>query len=158
ALEKIVPDRAAFVGFLQERWRLFLDRVAGSAPDPSASGQLHYRGPVDLPFDHSDVRVYIDTLFLEGVLRPVPHESAAALARRWWGVGVRLVPEGPPWPRLGGLLGPEGPAVPAPDAKHQEWLSFAVRWAELLALWHGASPGVRGRLEGRFGTLRQAVD
>jgi hypothetical protein len=78
-LERSVPDREAFFGFLQERWPHFVRRwlrqrsqshgeeiSSELAADPS----LGYVGPRDLPFDHDDVRVYIDNLFLEGYLKP----------------------------------------------------------------------------------------
>ena len=78
-LEHIVPDRISFFAFLQERWPIFL---AGQAPgeagrtaEPASSYGLRFPGPASLPFDHEDVRVYIDSLFLEGHLRPVEQGS-----------------------------------------------------------------------------------
>ena len=89
-LEAIVPDRDAFFSFLQERWPHFLDRLAGNAGDGprnvSGSSGLEFEGPVDLPFDHDDVRVYIDNLFVEGMLSAVSHEGGRCLSRRM-GVG-----------------------------------------------------------------------
>ena len=80
-LEVIVPNRDAFFSFLQERWPLFLDHLAGNAGDgprdASESFSPDLEGPADLPFDHDDVRVYIDNLFVEGMLSPVSHEAGA---------------------------------------------------------------------------------
>src|SRR5262249_12059725 len=58
-LEEIIPDREAFFAFLQERWQGFLDRLGGSSASAMNAVGMKYRGPVHLPFDHSDVRVYI---------------------------------------------------------------------------------------------------
>lgn len=82
-LERVVPDREAFFAFLQERWPVFLYRlmapaVGGVRLHPEPYGLL-YPGPAELPFEHDDVRVYIDNLFLEGYLQPVPCEKAATL-------------------------------------------------------------------------------
>ena len=95
-LEAIVPDRDAFFSFLQERWPLFLDRLAGNAgdgpQDASESFSPDLEGPADLPFDHDDVRVYIDNLFVEGMLSPVSHEAGATLrgtnGRRWGSTSI----------------------------------------------------------------------
>jgi hypothetical protein len=86
-LQRIVPNREAFLTFLAERWPHFLvakgfEVVPGrEPPQPSISG------PRELPFDHDDVRVYMDNLFVEGLLEP----TAAVRAvddDRWFGVGI----------------------------------------------------------------------
>jgi hypothetical protein len=79
-LERIVPDREAFLSFLQQRWPRFLKRwlqqhqqpdMAGAAAELASEQAMVYVGSEDLPFDHDDVRVYIDNLFLEGHLKPL---------------------------------------------------------------------------------------
>jgi len=65
-LAQIVPDREAFFAFLQERWPIFLDRqTSGSVAVHESTERygLAFHGPAELPFDHPDVRVYIDNLF-----------------------------------------------------------------------------------------------
>ena len=42
--------------------------------------QLEIPDPKELPFDHHDIKVYIDTLFLEGILQPVSHEYSENLS------------------------------------------------------------------------------
>jgi hypothetical protein len=49
-------------------------------------------GPIYLRFDHHDLRVYMDNLFLEGFLQSVPHEHADALSKTWVSIGVRTDP------------------------------------------------------------------
>ncbi len=68
-LEIIIPDREAFFAFLQERWPVFLDRIAKgvlSAESEAREEKAHFAprttpmvisGPIDLPFDHHDIRV-----------------------------------------------------------------------------------------------------
>ena len=45
--------------------------------------------PVDIPFDHEDVRVYIDSLFLDGLLFPTDVLPKASVEGTWVTVGVR---------------------------------------------------------------------
>ena len=86
-LETIVPDREAFFRFLQERWPLFLDRLAGSRAgglaDRGGAPVLEVDGPPQLPFDHDDVsRIY---------RQPLRRRDAAAGAARIRGHPVRRV-------------------------------------------------------------------
>ena len=172
-LEAIVPDRDAFFSFLQERWPRFLDRLAGNAAvgagprDTSGTPGLALEGPADLPFDHDDVRVYIDNLFLEGMLSAVPHEAGDALRGTWAAAGVRIDPEADRARRLRGLMEAVGDSIPSPDARHHEWTAFAYRWAELDVLWleadaaaRASEMGTRTRSETgtRIAALRKEVD
>lgn len=158
ALEQIIADRDNFFGFLQERWQNFLDRLAGHVPTAPDRKTMTYNGPLDLPFDHSDVRVYIDTLFLEGALRPVPHPCAPALAKQWAAIGVSIDPHSDRKRRLEGLVESVDGALPAQDARHRDWLTFGHRWAELLALWHTEGSLDRDKLADRFSALQAKVD
>jgi hypothetical protein len=158
ALEEIVPDREAFFGFLQERWQAFIDKLAGALSNDAVKQEFRYRGPVDLPFDHSDVRVYMDTFFLEGTLRPIPHRASLKLATQWAEVGISIDPQADRQRRLEGLVDSILGTLPAQDAKHQEWLTFSHRWAELLALWHQAGESAQKKLAQRVHELQGTVD
>lgn len=137
-LEIIVPDRDAFFSFLQERWPLFLDRLAENADGGPWTGSgpisLELEGPADLPFAHDDVRIYIDNLFFEGMLSAVSHEAGDALRDEWVAVGIRYDPEADKARRVEGLMGAISASIPRPDARHREWAAFAYPWAELCAL------------------------
>ncbi len=92
-LDTIIPDSQAFFAFLQERWPIFLDRSAKQEGtgicEKEESYCLEFPGPPDLPFDHHDIRVYIDNLFIEGLLQAVPHEQAESLSKTWLAIGIR---------------------------------------------------------------------
>jgi hypothetical protein len=93
-------------------------------------------GPIYLPFDHHDMRVYIDNLFLEGLLQSVPHEHADALSKAWVSIGVRTDPARDRSRRLTKLIENLQSSIPAEGARHGEWLHFARSWAELTLLAH----------------------
>lgn len=134
-LDRIVPDREAFFAFLQERWPAFLDwsadrRIAMADGD----GRLAHSGPIHLPFDHEDIRVYVDNLFAEGLLRPVAHPSRGKLHKTWLNVGIRSDQRASLADRLARLLAVASDALPEPDARHEDWFRFAKVWAELAVL------------------------
>ena len=161
-LEAIVPDRDAFFSFLQERWPLFLDRLAGNAGggprDASETFSPDLEGPADLPFDHDDVRVYIDNLFVEGMLSPVSHEAGATLRGTWAAVGIHFDSEADKSRRLKGLMKAVGASIPGPDARHHEWAAFAYRWAELDVLRLETAAQTRSETGARIAELRTEVD
>lgn len=133
-LERIVPNREAFLTFLGERWPGFLvskglEAVPGREPTgPSISG------PTDLPFDHDDVRVYMDNLFVEGLLEP----TAAVRPiddDRWFGVGIAGSPASSSEGRFFHLLDELGATIPsADDATYQDWQDYSLRWGTWVRL------------------------
>ena len=137
-LEKIVPDREAFFVFLQERWPIFLNRSATqdttSVRENGKPYSFEYPGPTDLPFDHDDIRVYIDNLFLEGLLEAVPHDRAETLLKTWLAIGIRTDEQKVRERRIDGLLDTLESDIPNEDSRHNDWFHFAKTWAELVAL------------------------
>ncbi|HAF50684.1 MAG TPA: BREX-3 system phosphatase PglZ [Synergistaceae bacterium] len=161
-LETLVSDREAFFAFLQERWPIFLDREAakgtsGVCEDKKPYG-LSIEGPVELPFDHHDIRVYIDNLFVEGLLHPVQHEHADTLSRTWVGIGVRTAPIEDRSRRLGKLIDSLEASIPAEDAKHTDWFHFARGWAETILLANDQAEAISEPTSERIKNLQAQVD
>ncbi len=164
-LEVIVSDREAFFAFLQERWPHFLDRygfegrtAVETVAETTTPYGLEFRGPVDLPFDHDDVRVFMDNLFLEGMLEPIAHPRAENVTDTWAVVGVRIDPAADRQRRWEGLFEAVSEGVPGPGARHQEWQAFALKWSQLIALRHRLGKELDGEKSGAYEELRDRVD
>jgi len=169
-LETIVPDREAFFAFLQERWPIFLDRFAAevrgakyevreSASEIDGHKSHHgLRTPHFLPFDHHDIRVYIDNLFVEGLLHSVSHDHADALSKTWVGIGVRTAPIEDRSRRLGKLIDSLDASIPAEDAKHTDWFHFARGWAEAILLANDQAEAIPEPTGTRIKNLQTRVD
>jgi hypothetical protein len=161
-LETLVTDREAFFAFLQERWPIFLDREAAKGASAVREDEKPYglavEGPVDLPFDHHDIRVYIDNLFVEGLLHSVSHDHADSLSKTWVGIGVRTAPIEDRSRRLVKLIGSLQTSIPADDAKHTDWLHFARGWAELILLTNEQAEAICGKTSGQIKSLQEQVD
>jgi PglZ domain len=152
-LTKLITDRSLFYAFLQERWPRFLRRSSGAAE--SEEIQLAVDGPADIPFDNPDVRVYIDNLFVEGMLEPI---DWTGITQGWAAAGVRHDPQQDRDHRFGALLDVADREVPGDDARHGNWLSFARIWAEVNLL--ACEVGVKSSLDvaARIASLRSRVD
>ena len=137
-LDQIVSSRSSFLEFLQERWPIFLRRrlaqPAGGLREDPEPYDLQIPGPANLPFDHDDVRVYVDNLFADGLLVPTSKISGALVAGSWMAVGVATadgVDQALRFRKLLQLLRSDSPSV---DSDHQTWVQAATRWAEIVAL------------------------
>lgn len=171
-LEEILPDRDAFLQFLQERWPVFvqdwLDRHLHDLPSaerPAVREAVRPRWPKGqvLPFGHPDVRVYMDNLFVEGVLRPVGVSHPDVITRfpevrdSWMALGLRLEPRVVRAHRLERLFAHATERLPSTDARYPDWQVFAGVWAELVLVLH--QDGVMGpENRGRFEVLCDHLD
>jgi hypothetical protein len=167
-LANIIPDRQAFFGFLQQHWATYVkDEIRKSRPSAAdSSADLDIYGPTTelrLPFGEKDVRAYIDSLFLEGLLKPVKPDSLGLETYEterndWFRVGLEIDPQAEILNRCERLIEKTEPALPTPDAEHTEWLSFAHQWAELITLWYRLSHDHRSALDQAFKNVQAQVD
>lgn len=141
-LETIIPDRQAFFAFLQTQWPNFVRRQVDNSKQVSELKAKYITSTsTNLPFDHEDIRIYIDNLFLEGYLQPISVDelglpTANINLNSWIIAGLQIDPATDKLRRLDKLLQSLEAAIPSNDAKHQQWLKFAHSWAELLVLSH----------------------
>lgn len=137
-LSEIVPDDEAFFAFLQERWPLFLSRLgsAHQVREDSPEYGLKYPGPDRLPFDHQDIKVYIDNLFLEGKLTPVEAKGIEVDAGSWVRSGIATSGVDDDELRISRLFGLVEKELPTAEARYSDWTAFALKWAELSSLVH----------------------
>lgn len=148
-LSEIVPDDEAFFAFLQERWPLFLSRLGSvnQVREDSPEYGLKYPGPDRLPFDHQDIKVYIDNLFLEGKLTPVEATDIEVDAGSWVRSGIATSGTDNDALRVSRLFDLVEKELPTAEARYSNWTAFALKWAELSSLVHcGDSTEYQSRL------------
>jgi hypothetical protein len=137
----LISDEQAFYGFLQERWPLFLANITKNHAvyERFSSYGLKYAGPDLIPFEHHDIYIYIDNLFVEGKLKPIRHDQLIVDKDSWMRVGLltNTVAEDLTIRFKKLLLSVENQLVNMNDANHSDWAKFAAAWAELVALAYG---------------------
>ena len=136
-LAEIVPDNEVFFAFLQERWLVFLSRIGSSnqVQEDSREYRLKYPGPDHLPFDHQDIKGYIDNLLLEGKLTPVKAIDIEVDVGSWVrsDIATTKINEEPHVSCLFDLIEKE---LPTAEAYHYDWIDFALKWALLGSKVH----------------------
>jgi hypothetical protein len=146
-LSEIVPDDEAFFAFLQERWPVFLSATWGVRGAENAvqemethylpsTSHFRYPGPDRLPFDHQDIKIYIDNLFLEGKLTPVEAQGIKVDAGSWVRSGIATSGVQDDGLRISRLFGLVENELPTAESRYSDWTAFALKWAELSSLVH----------------------
>lgn len=137
-LSEIVPDDEVFFAFLQERWPLFLSRldISNRVQEEIVARNLKYPGPDHLPFDHQDIKVYIDNLFLEGKLTPVEVKGIEVDTGSWVRSGIATSSVDDNELRINRLFSLVEKELPTSEARYADWIAFALKWAELSSLVH----------------------
>jgi hypothetical protein len=88
-----------------------------------------------VPFEHPDVRVIVDSMFLDGLLHPLAVQGAAVSIPEWAKVGIvqdplalrNLVAEG-----IKGIL----QSLPTLESSYRDWANLSRRFGEVLARFH----------------------
>jgi hypothetical protein len=155
-LDSIVPDRVAFFRFLQERWPIYLTKSTEASSDNAPA--LRFSGPVDLPFGHPDVRIYIDSMFIEGLLAPVSCVAPDSLPDKWMQTGIVIDPHRDRKIRFEKLLNSINKLVPSTEDRYRRWLNFAAVWAEAVAMSTDTSLQTEQVLLNEFQALRNRID
>ena len=157
-LERLLPNRASFFSFLQERWPLFLQAQGYAVVPGRELPAPRLPGPVLLPFDHDDIRVFIDNLFAEGLLEPTTAIAADAVPSGWMRLGVVGKQEENAALRLERLLPLLEGKLPGAAAKHEDWELFALRWAEAQVLRTELSGSLSPEVSSQLDRLQLALE
>jgi hypothetical protein len=152
----LLSSRSFTLRVLQDAWRRFLLQLgidAGSGADPEAAESI----AIVVPFEHPDVRAVVDTLFLDGGLRPVGVVRPQAGVPEWVKVGLVEDPHtqtdlvGQGVRRLAANL-------PMPGSSHRDWTDFARRLGELIFRFHSLSADAARPLAQQVGQLQRDAD
>jgi len=159
-IDVLLLDKESFLGFLQERWSIFLDYYAMDDnqlfnPDQYS---LEYPGPALLPFDDHEVRIYLDNLFIEDLLQPIPHASGNQFKDNWMRIGIELDPSQDMIQRFRNLFENIQSELPDADTSYVEWFKFSYRWAKLIILYEEIRNNVDSGDTQKYRSLRDEID
>lgn len=133
-LERIIPNRDAFLTFVSERWPIFLISKGLEVIPGRELAEPSIAGPTELPFEHDDIRVYMDNYFVEGLIEPTAAVRYAG-GDRWFSVGILGSPASSAKGRFDHLLDELRVTIPSSEnATHQDWQAFSLRWGTWVRL------------------------
>jgi len=147
-LEKIVYQRAELLLFLQESWKNYITKVA------SKSGGIYHS---IVPFDQSDIRVYLNNLFFEGWLKPIQC-SEPELLPAWATVGILTDPMRQRQEQIEKLMNRVQREMPNIQSSYKDWQQLAVSWAELSVVRHEQDTILTPNLESKIEELQEIIE
>jgi len=138
ALSKVVTDAEHFFAFVQERWPIFLNSLKqkSSIKENYQDYCLKIQGPAILPFNHQDIRVYIDNLFVERKLIPVDFPNMDIEKDSWVLIGIKTDKSDDDDIRISRLFELVKTDELSMESRYTEWIAFAMKWAELSSIIH----------------------
>lgn len=136
-------DHDTFMAYLQDEWARYI----------GGNGQAS-----TVPFDHDQIRLYIDTFFLEGALKPL-RVPPSVLVPQWAHCGIVHDQETEQLYRLNFLLDRILKNLPSPDTRLNDWKQYARLWAEAVVLFSALSPSMTpDQVKTRYHTLHQTLE
>ena len=153
---ELLSSKGFTVRVLHDSWDRFLAQY-GVRSQRSIDADQDATHAVAIPFDHPEVRVIIDNMFLEGTLQRVAIEGSPSGIPEWATVGLRS-DDSP----LGDLVAQDakriGAALPGADSSHRDWGEFARRLGELIYRFHSLSVDQAQSVHQHVQALQQGAD
>lgn len=155
-IAELLASKSYMVRTVQDAWGRFLSQY-GVHNERTSTDSAEVLPEVSVPFEHPDVRVIIDTMFLEGALQPVgAHDSPTDLPE-WVKVGLVEDPHA-----LGNLVseGVRRIAADLPDANatHRDWVELARRLGEVISRFNSLSTEIAEPIQQQLRKLQRDAD
>ncbi|MDR2853518.1 MAG: BREX-3 system phosphatase PglZ [Burkholderiaceae bacterium] len=156
-----LSSKSALLRVVQDGWYRYLEKLKLEGRRVAEPGLPSLEMKIEIPFDHSDVRSIIDSMFLDGGLHPLAVSGIPASVPNWIKVGI--VEDA--WSQFAfadkGIAALEA-AIPQADASHKVWGDFAKRYGEMLSRIHDL-PGKDGgewieKIRGHIQTIQALSD
>lgn len=156
-ISELLASKPFMLRAIQDSWARFVVKY-GVQPVARGRDQESVEGHTfDVPFDHPDVRVIIDTMFLEGALQPIEASVRPEHLPDWIQVG--LIDD----PKALAHLVSEGAkrnaaSLPSEGASHRDWVEAARRLGELIYRFNELKAADADNLQGQLQSLQKEAD
>lgn len=135
-------SKSVLLRVVQDAWYRYLSGLSLEASRTGEPPPPDYVAKIEIPFEHSDVQVLVDSMFLDGTLHPLAVHSVPSAMPSWIKTGIVQDPAALQALVLKGVNALRV-SIPSDDAPHKDWSEFAKRYGEILARAHGL-PGTEG--------------
>lgn len=155
-----LTSKSALLRVVQDAWYRYL-LTLGLNGKRTGEPLTEYIAKIEIPFEHTDVLMLVDSMFLNGSLHPLAVHAIPLGIPSWIKAGVvqdqaalqALVLKG-----IDSLM----ESLPTAAASHKEWSEFAKRYGEILARVNGLNTAEEGEhlsaIRNRIKTLQTRSD
>lgn len=164
-LFELITSSNAFYEFILERWELFVQRevLSESTNEDDSSlryDNLKYQGLYNIPFQNQSLKLYIDTMFMDGVLTPIvlSEDDVEQIQEKWILSGVTCSEADGSYKKLLGIFNALEEVDFSSLNLHKEWVEYATTWAEASAICHNYSSELNHETKLQYNTLRAKIN
>lgn len=156
-ISELFASKSTLLRIVQDAWYSYLSRLGLTGTRTGEFTPEDFSAKVDVPFEHPDVRVMVDSMFLDGLLHPLTVQGSAVNIPEWAKVGIvqdplalrNLVADG-----IKGIL----QSLPTLESSHRNWANTSRRFAEVLARFHALDTVRAEGLKADIAELQEAID
>ena len=156
-ISELFASKSTLLRIVQDAWYSYLSRLGLTGTRTGEFTPEDFSAKVDVPFEHPDVRVMVDSMFLDGLLHPLAVQGSAVNIPEWAKVGIvqdplalrNLVADG-----IKGIL----QSLPTLESSHRDWANTSRRFAEVLARFHALDTVRAEGLKVAIAELQEAID
>lgn len=131
-----LSSRNALLRVVQDAWYRYLTKLGLEGTRTTDVQAPGYGTEIEIPFEHTDLQVLVDSMFLDGSLHPLAVHSVPAGMPSWIKAGIVQDPAALQALVLKGIKGLIE-AIPAESATHKDWSEFSKHYGEILVRAHG---------------------
>ena len=156
-ISALFASKSTLLRVVQDAWYSYLSRLGLTGTRTGEFTPEDFSAKVDVPFEHPDVRVMVDSMFLDGLLHPLAVQGSTVNIPEWAKVGIvqdplalrNLVADG-----IKGIL----QSLPTLESSHRDWANTSRRFAEVLARFHALDTVRAEGLKVAIAELQEAID
>lgn len=156
-ISELFASKSTLLRVVQDAWYRYLSRLGLTGIRSGECTPEDFSAKIDVPFEHPDVRVMVDSMFLDGLLHPLAVQGSAVNIPDWAKVGIvqdplalrNLVAEG-----IKGIL----QSLPTLESSHRDWANTSRRFAEVLARFHALDTVRAEGLKAAIAEIQEAID
>lgn len=156
-----LTSKSSFLRVVQEAWTRYLTDLGLDGTRTGEPPPPEYMAKVIIPFDHTDVQVLVDSMFLDGTLQPLAVHTVPVAMPSWIKAGVVQDPDALRNLVIRGL-DTLTESIPKGNATHKDWSEFAKRYGEIFVRTHGLPYSKDGDIDSnvrdRLNTLQKKSD
>ncbi|MGV8691684.1 BREX-3 system phosphatase PglZ, partial [Pseudomonas aeruginosa] len=132
---ELFSNRSFALRVVQDAWYRYLSKLGLTGLRTAEPEAPDYIPQLDITFEHHDIRVIVDSMFLDGTLHPLAIQGVPVSLPEWAKAGVVQDPAAMRNLVLEGIknLGEELPGVTSP---YRDWTHFARRLGEVISRFH----------------------
>lgn len=156
-ISELFASKSTLLRVVQDAWYRYLSRLGLTGTRTGEPTPADSLAKANVPFEHPDVRVIIDSMFLDGLLHPLAVQDSTVIVPGWAKVGIvqdplarrNLVAEG-----IKGIL----QSLPTLESSYRDWANLSRRFGEVLARFHALDTARAEGLKAAITELQATTD